>query len=70
MTTARKKKRVPGPIVPIGAYARLAYECLRCRAVFDSPTGPNPFCMSCRQELSKLSKPVDRTTSPAPPVKP
>ena len=45
------KKR--GPIEPLGAYARIGYECRRCQAMFVSPTGPEIFCPECRYALTK-----------------
>jgi DNA-directed RNA polymerase subunit RPC12/RpoP len=38
-------------LMPIGGYVRLAYQCIRCTAMFASKTGPEPFCESCRSYL-------------------
>lgn len=48
---ASKKRKTPGPIVPLQAYERLAYECRRCDVLFISPSGPEPFCEQCRATL-------------------
>lgn len=52
---AARKRKVPGPIVPLSAYEQLGYECIRCNASFVSPKGPEPFCKDCSNHLADPS---------------
>lgn len=46
-----RKRKIAGPIEPLSAYARLGYECQRCKAAFVSKGGPEIFCEACRRVL-------------------